>query len=133
MQAIAQKVGAGRGCRLGKNTLLGPNSTVSMQDDRIDRSQRPAKIEKLKQEQTALQGNRRRLRLENAIVEKTAELIKKGQGVDQQPLSNREKTPLVDALRPDDGLPELLAGCSLPAVLIFTRMHAHWPVTNTQR
>ena len=109
MQAIAQKVGV---CRqtlyTWKNTLLGPNSTGSMQDDTIDLSQLPAEIEKLKQEQTALQRNIRRLRLQNAILEKTAELIKKGKGVDQQPLSNREKTQLVDALRPDDGLPELL-------------------------
>ena len=65
----------------------------------MDRSQRPAEIEKLKQQHAALHRHGRRLPLHQAIVEQTVEHIKKG--VDQQPLSHREKTPLVDVLRPD--------------------------------
>ena len=130
-QAIAKNIGVSK-CTLytWKNTLLCPHSTGSMQDETMDPSQLRAEIEKLQQEHAALQRNIRRLRLENAILEKTAELIKKGKSVDQQPLSNREKTLLVDALRPSYGLFELLKGVQHARSSYFYQ-HARVGVSDT--
>lgn len=50
----------------------------------------------------------RRLQLEHDILTKAGELIKKGLGIDALPLTNREKTRIVDALKEDYPLAELL-------------------------
>ena len=50
----------------------------------------------------------KRLKLERDILEGTAEIIKKDPGVDTKNLTNKEKTNLVDALRNEHPLRELL-------------------------
>ncbi|WP_321944552.1 IS3 family transposase, partial [Paraburkholderia tropica] len=50
----------------------------------------------------------RNLKLEHDLLKKANELVKKDLGVDLPLLSNREKTMLVDALREEYGLTELL-------------------------
>ena len=55
----------------------------------------------------------RQLRLEQDLLNRANELLKKDLGVDLQLLSNREKTLLMDALREHYGLPELLAQSGL--------------------
>lgn len=54
------------------------------------------------------------LRMENAILEETIKIIKKDPGVDQNDLSNREKTLVVDALRKHFPLNNLLERFDLP-------------------
>lgn len=46
-----------------------------------------------------LRRQNERLRLENAVLEKTIEILKKDPGVDHRALTNREKALIVDALR----------------------------------
>ena len=55
----------------------------------------------------------RRLQLEHDLLKKANELLKKDLGIDLHLLTNREKTLLVDALRPVHALPELLARLGL--------------------
>lgn len=52
-------------------------------------------------------------------MKKANELLKKELGIDQQILTNREKTQLVDALRPMHALPDLLAAIKLPRSSYF--------------
>ena len=55
-----------------------------------------------------------KLQLEHDILLKANELLKKDEGVDPQTLGNREKTLLIDTLRPRYGLSELLVEIQLP-------------------
>jgi putative transposase len=55
----------------------------------------------------------RQLRLEQDLLNKANELLKKVLGVNLQLLSNREETLLIDALKENDGLPELLTQLGL--------------------
>lgn len=68
-----------------------------------------ARIAALKEEQAELERKAYQLRLENALLEKAAERIKKEQGINLNMLTNREKAELIDALRPQYRLKELLA------------------------
>lgn len=61
----------------------------------------------------ALRREVRQLRLEQDLLNKANELLKKGLGVDLQLLSNREKTLLIDALKEHYDLPELLGQLGL--------------------
>ncbi|PYE40003.1 hypothetical protein DFI02_11941, partial [Rhizobium sp. PP-F2F-G20b] len=69
--------------------------------------------EELERQLEALQRDVRQLQLEHDLLKKANELLEKGLGVDQQILSNREKTQLVDALRNIYRVPELLAQLGL--------------------
>ncbi|MCY1543737.1 hypothetical protein D9M68_795660 [compost metagenome] len=62
----------------------------------------------LQRQVESLQQSLHRLQLEHDILKKANELLKKGLGVNPQLLSNREKTLLVDALKPIYSLTELL-------------------------
>ena len=64
--------------------------------------------EELLAEIELLEKRIKRLKMEQDVLEMTAELIKKDPGVDPKNLANREKTFLVDALRNDHPLKELL-------------------------
>ena len=55
----------------------------------------------------------RRLQLEQVILTTANEILKKDAGIDRKLLSNREKTPLVDALKETYSVPELLDEVSL--------------------
>lgn len=107
-QAIAEKLGVSRPTLYKwKNQLLGPEANASMkhQNDPPPGPERAA----LEQQVESLRRDIHQLQLEHDILKKANELLKKGQGVDLQLLTNREKTLLVDALRPTYELPELLA------------------------
>ena len=61
----------------------------------------------------------RRLQLEQDLLKKANELLKKDLGIDRQLLTNREKTELVDALRSTYALSELLREVGLPRSSFF--------------
>jgi putative transposase len=69
----------------------------------------PQERDELERQVESLRREVRQLRLEQGPSIKANELLEKGPGVDLQVLSNREKTPLIDALREHYGLPDLLA------------------------
>ncbi len=64
--------------------------------------------EELERQLEALKRDVRQLQLEHDLLKKANELIRKDLGVDLQILSNREKTQLIDALKENYCLPELL-------------------------
>jgi putative transposase len=94
-----------------KNELLGPEAPALMKrhhestPDPIPRSQ---SVKELQQQVEALKGDIRRLQLEHDILQKANELLKKDLGATPQLLTNREKTLLVDALKDNYLLAELL-------------------------
>ncbi len=55
--------------------------------------------EELERQLEALRHDVRRLQLEQDLLKKANEILKKDTGIIQQSLTNREKTLLVDALR----------------------------------
>jgi len=61
-----------------------------------------------------LQRNVRDLKLEHDLLKKANELLKKDLGVDLQILGNREKTMLIDVLRKEYDLTELLKKLDMP-------------------
>ena len=67
----------------------------------------------LQQQVESLQRDIRNLQLEHDLLKKASELIKKDLGVDLQLLSNQEKTMLVDALKNEYRVTELLGRLSL--------------------
>ena len=76
----------------------------------------PKTVEELKDEISHLQGQTEelsqevyRLQLERDVLEKAAEIIKKGWGVNLETLTNREKAIVIDALRDEYRLKDLLA------------------------
>ena len=71
------------------------------------------KRDELEREVESLRRAVRQLRLEQDLLNKANELLKKGLGVDLQLLTNREKTLLLDALTEHHGLQELLAQLAL--------------------
>ena len=109
-QAVAEELGVSRGSLYKwKNQLLGHDAPASMkrQQDPPASPDRTA----LEQQLETLQRDIRRLHLEKDLLKKANELLKKEVGIDRQSLTNREKTQLVDALRPIYTLTELLC-CS---------------------
>jgi transposase InsO family protein len=73
----------------------------------------------LEQQIETLQRSVRRLRLEQDLLKKANELLKKDLGIDRQLLTNREKTELVDALRSTYSLSDLLREVDLPRSSYF--------------
>jgi len=89
-----------------KNKLLGREVQAAMTDigDEAIRKTR----EELLEEVESLQKQIKRLKLERDVLEVTAEIIKKDPGVAPKNLANKEKALLVDALRNDHPLKDLL-------------------------
>jgi transposase InsO family protein/transposase-like protein len=111
-QSVAQGLGVSRPSLYNwKNQLLGHDASASMkrQQDSPPSSERA----ELEQQLEALRRDIRRLQLEKDLLKKANELLKKDLGIDRQLLTNREKTQLVDALRPTYTLTELLREVSL--------------------
>jgi transposase InsO family protein len=75
--------------------------------------------DELERELERLQQDVKRLKLEQDILKKANELLKKELGIDQQLLTNREKSQLVDALRSTHALADLLAEIKLPRSSYF--------------
>ncbi len=116
--AVAQEVGVSRPTLYKwKNQLLGSETSAPMTRHH-DSSLRP-EPDDLKQQIEALRRDIRRLQLEQDILKKANELLKKDLGIDQQLLTNREKTLPVDALRPAYALTELLGAVGLPRSSFF--------------
>jgi len=117
-QSVAQELGVSRPSLYKcKNRLLGPDASKSMkrQQDSPPSSERV----ELEQQLEALRRDIRRLQLEQDLLKKANELLKKDLGIDRQLLTNREKTQLVDALRPTYTLTELLREVGLPRSSYF--------------
>ena len=111
-QAVAEKFGVCRPTLYNwKNQLLGREAPASMKH--TNQSPPAREREELERQLALLRLEVRQLRLEQDLLNKANELLKKGLGVDLQLLSNREKTLLIDALREQYALPELLAQLDL--------------------
>jgi putative transposase len=106
-QAVAQQLGVSRPTLYNwKNQLLSHEALASMKRQQ-DSPPCPDRAE-LEQQLDALRRDIRRLQLEQDLLKKANEIIKKDVGIDRQSLTNREKTQLVDALRQTYTLTELL-------------------------
>lgn len=117
-QAVAQELGVSRPSLYNwKNQLLS-NEAVPFMKPKQGPSPGSERDE-LEQELERLQQDVKRLKLEQDILKKANELLKKELGIDQQLLTNREKTQLVDALRSTHGLADLLAEVELPRSSFF--------------
>lgn len=95
---VAQKYGIKREAIYGwKYELLGKETNFSMSKE--DDKTLPEEREALLSEIETLKRQIKRFKMETAIWEGAAELIKKDPGVDPKNLTNKEKTILTDALR----------------------------------
>jgi putative transposase len=97
-QSVAEELGVSRPSLYNwKNQLLSEEASASMERQK----DYPASSERAKLEQQieALRRDIRRLQLEQDLLKKANEILKKDLGIDRQLLTNREKTQLVDALR----------------------------------
>ena len=117
-QAIAQELAVSRPTLYNwKNQLLGREAPPSMKHQK-DSKPIPETTE-LQQQVESLQRDIRKLQLEHDILKKANELLKKDLGVDLQLLTNREKTLLVDALKPTYALSELFVELDLARSTYF--------------
>lgn len=117
-ESVAQQVGVSRqSLYTWKNQLLGHDTSAPMkrQKDQPESSERA----ELERQLEALRQDIRRLQIEQDLLKKANELLKKDLGIDQQLLTNREKTQLVDTLRATYALSELLRGVGLPRSSYF--------------
>lgn len=117
-KSVAQDLGVSRPTLYNWRTqLLGEDASTSMkpEQDPLQGSERA----ELEEQLAALRREIRRLQLEQDILKKASELIKKDLGIDRQLLTNREKAGLVDALRTTYSLNELLAELGLPRSSYF--------------
>ena len=134
-QAVAQELGVCRPTLYNwKNQLLGPEKPASMKR----RHQTPSSPEReeLERQLELLRRDVHRLKLEQDLLARANELIKKDMGIDQHVLTNREKTMLVDALRQTYPLSELIAALGLARSSYFyhrARLHAAEKYTEVRR
>ena len=117
-QVVAEELGVSRGSLYKwKNQLLGHEASTPMNRQRDDPTS--PDLSELEQRLETLQRDIRRLQLEKDLLKKANELLKKELGIDRQDLTNREKTLLVDALRPTYAMAELLCELGLPRSSYF--------------
>lgn len=117
-QAVADEVGVSRGSLYKwKNQLLGHDASAAMKR----KQDAPASSDQaaLEHQLETLRQDIRRLQLEKDLLKKANELLKKELGIDRQHLTNREKTLLVDVLRPTYTVTELLCELNLPRSSYF--------------
>ncbi|MDQ9172320.1 IS3 family transposase [Oxalobacteraceae bacterium R-40] len=100
-----------------KNQLLGREAPAFMKRD--NHSPSDTDRDDLERQLEALRRDIRNLQLEHDLLKKANELLKKDLGVDLQLLSNREKTALVDALKEEYAMRELLDRLNLPRSSYF--------------
>jgi putative transposase len=111
-QAVAQKMDVDRVTLYNwKNQLLGRQTPASMKPTKQQPTQ--ADVSDLERQVESLKRDIRNLQLEHDLLKKASELIKKDLGVNPQLLSNQEKTMLVDALKNDYRVSELLGRLGL--------------------
>ena len=111
-QEVAQKLGVCRGTLYNwKNQLLGPYAPASMKPTP---KQSPVLDEvALKRQIETLRQDVRRLKLERELLKRAHEILKQGSDIDLHRLTNKDKVVLVEALRAQYELPELLSLVSL--------------------
>ena len=117
-QAVAQELGVSRPSLYNWRNQLLSNEALPFMKPKQGPSPGSERDE-LEQELKQLQQDVKRLKLEQDILKKANELLKKELGIDQQLLTNREKTQLVDALRSMHALADLLAEVDLPRSSFF--------------
>ena len=117
-KSVAQKLGVSRPTLYNwRMQLLGQDASASMKPEQ-DPPQGSERTE-LEEQLEVLRREIRRLQLEQDILKKANELLKKDLGIDRRLLTNREKTVLVDALRTTYPLNELLRELGLPRSSYF--------------
>lgn len=117
-QSVAEELGVSRPSLYNwKNQLLSHDTPASMKRPK-DSPPSSERVE-LEQQIEVLRRDIRRLQLEQDLLKKANEILKKDLGVDRQLLTNREKTQLVDALRSTYTLTELLEEVGLPRSSYF--------------
>ena len=124
-QEVAQKHGVTREALYKwKNDLLGkehlmskPGRKKSKPSD--DKDVLLAKVKSLKDQVGTLEDEVYHLRLERDILEATAEILKKDQGIDPKELTNREKAAVIGALRKRYPLHKLLHSFAIPKSSYF--------------
>lgn len=117
-QQVAQELGVSRPSLYNWRDQLLSNEVLASMKPQQERPPSPER-EELEREVDRLQRDVKRLKLEQDILKKANELLKKELGIDQQLLTNREKTQLVDALRSAHALADLLAELDLPRSSYF--------------
>ena len=95
-----------------RNWILGEKAQDIV--DSLDEAGGAESPESLRKEIRDLKVQIRRLKLEKAVWEGAADLVKKDPGVDPANLTNREKATLIDALRSEFTVEELLEAMSMP-------------------
>ncbi|MFS8981610.1 IS3 family transposase [Cupriavidus necator] len=106
-QDVAKKVGVSLSMLYKwKDQLLGDEAYRSMRKRKLvsPGDEHAAQLERIAQ----LEQQVRQLQLERDILARAGDLIKKDQGINSLPLTNREKTQVVDALKATYSLSELL-------------------------
>lgn len=108
-QSIADDIGVKRATLYNwKRKLLGEEAPSTMPGKKQDMT-----IEELEAMKAALEADIDKLELKRAVLEGTVELLGKGQGAEPRMLTNREKTILVESLRPAHKLRDLLEAVGL--------------------
>jgi len=116
--SLARELGVSRPTLYNwKHQLLGPDAPTPMK--RKQHLPSDAERSELEQEVDTLRREVRRLQLEQDLLKKANELLKKDLGIDRRLLTNREKTQLVDALRSKYTLGGLLLEAGLPRSSYF--------------
>jgi hypothetical protein len=101
-----------------KNQLLGPCAPASMKHSPkrspvLDEAALRRQVESLRQDV-------RRLKIERELLKQAHEILKNGAGIDLHSLANKDKAVLVEALRGQYELPELLSLVGLARSSYFT-------------
>ena len=103
-QSVADDIGVGLSTLYNwKQELLGEEAPV-----KIPKKKKEMTIEELEEMKAALEADIEKLELKRAVLERTVELLGKDQSVDPRLLTNREKTILVESMRPAHKLKDLL-------------------------
>lgn len=97
-----------------RKDLLGEKAQETVDNLAEHATPDPADIEALTEEIASLKAQIRRLKMEKAVWEGAAELVKKDPGVDPSNLTNREKAILIDALKDEFTVTELLDVAGIP-------------------
>lgn len=100
-----------------KGQLLGEERSTAMPKKKVSQADEAEALEQriadLRAEEASMNEKLFRAQLEYDILEKAAELLKKGLGINLKSLTNREKAALIDALRPQYRLNLLLQEISI--------------------
>jgi len=121
--AVADRLGASRySLYKWKKELLGKDDLKTM--DESSKPQLPDDRDALLAEVESLKKKIYRKQMELDILNKAAEIIKKGPGIDPRKLMNKEKASLIGALRTEYPLNDLLMMTSMPKSSYFYQKEA---------